>query len=120
MTESAAPLPRVDDFAFLHPVRVRWSEVDAQGIVFNANYLVYFDVAINEYQRAIDFTYPAGFAEHGTDMFAVKSTVNFRSSARYDDELRIGVRIAHFGRTSWRALFAIFRAGTLLVDGVNV
>jgi acyl-CoA thioester hydrolase len=120
MTKAATTLPLRADFAFLHPLRVRWSEVDGQGIVFNPNYLVYFDIAINEYQRAIDFTYPDGFAQFGTDMFAVNSSVNFRAPARYDDELIIGVRLAHIGRTSYRVQFAVFRGDELLADGINV
>ena len=120
MNQSTAALPQRADFAFLHPLRVRWSEVDGQGIVFNPNYLVYFDIAINEYQRAIGFTYPDGFAQFGTDMFTVNSSVNFRSPARYDDELMIGARLAHIGRTSYRVQFAIFRDDELLADGVNV
>lgn len=39
------------DFPFHYPVRVRWSETDAQGIVFNARYLDYADIAITEYWR---------------------------------------------------------------------
>ena len=40
------------DFTFFHPLRVRWSEVDPQGIVFNPNYLAYADIALTEYMRA--------------------------------------------------------------------
>jgi acyl-CoA thioester hydrolase len=40
------------DFAFFHPLRVRWAEVDMQAIVFNGHYLTYFDVAFTEYWRA--------------------------------------------------------------------
>ena len=36
------------DFSFFHTLRVRWSEVDMQAIVFNGNYLNYFDVAFTE------------------------------------------------------------------------
>ena len=43
-----------DDFRFFHPLRVRWAEVDPQGIVFNGNYLTYADVAITEYFRALE------------------------------------------------------------------
>lgn len=118
--EPPAPLPRRSDFAFYHSLRVRWSEVDAQRIVFNPNYLNYFDIAINDYLDAIGFPYPDGFAAFGSDMFAVTSTINFRASARFNDALDIAARIAHIGRTSYRAQFAIFRGDELLVDGVNV
>src|SRR5207247_435799 len=74
----------------------------------------------NEYQRAIGFTYPDGFAAFGTDMFTVSSSVNFRMPARYDDELLVGARVAHIGRTSYRVQFAVFRGDELLADGVNI
>ena len=38
-----------NDFKLLHPLRVRWAECDAQGIVFNVNYFLYFDVAMTEW-----------------------------------------------------------------------
>ena len=37
--------------SFVHELRVRYGECDPQGIVFNANYLLYFDVAFTEYWR---------------------------------------------------------------------
>ena len=57
------------DFSFVHTLRVRWSEVDMQGIVFNGNYLNYFDVAFTEYWRAIGLPYPEGIAGTGGDLF---------------------------------------------------
>ena len=44
-------------FKFFYTLRVRYAEVDAQGIVFNAHYLTYFDCAITEYYRAIKYSY---------------------------------------------------------------
>ena len=41
------------DFSFFHPLRVRWSEVDMQKVVFNGNYFNYFDVAVYESWRAM-------------------------------------------------------------------
>jgi len=37
-----------EHYNFFHPFRVRYSEIDAQGIVFNAHYFTYFDTAITE------------------------------------------------------------------------
>ena len=42
------------DFNFSTRFRVRWSEVDPQGVVFNARYLEYADIGITEYYRALD------------------------------------------------------------------
>jgi acyl-CoA thioester hydrolase len=110
-------LPRRARFGFFHPLRVRWSELDPQGIVFNPNYLVYFDIAVTEYLRTLDFVYPRDFAQAGCDMFAVHASVNFCASARYDDCIDLGVRAARLGRTSFAFELAIFRTEELLVHG---
>lgn len=88
------------DYHFSHPLRVRWVEVDRQGIVFNGHYLAYFDIGITEYWRAIGYPYPDGLAEHGTDLYVVKATVEYRASAVYDDMIDIGMRCAHIGNFS--------------------
>ena len=41
-------------FSFYYTFRIRYSEVDAQGIVFNAHYLTFFDTAMTEYLRNIN------------------------------------------------------------------
>jgi len=110
-------LPRRAGFGFFHSLRVRWSELDPQGIVFNPNYMVYFDIAVTEYLRALDFVYPRDFTEAGSDMFAVHASVNFCASARYDEHIDVGVRAARLGRTSFAFELAIFRGEELLVHG---
>jgi acyl-CoA thioester hydrolase len=110
-------LPSRPRFAFFHPLRVRWSELDPQGIVFNPNYFVYFDIGVTEYLRTIGFVYPADFSAAGSDMFAVHANANFCASAHYDEGVDIGVRAARLGRTSFAFELAIFRADELLVHG---
>lgn len=106
-----------DDFCFSHRLRVRWAEVDSQGIVFNAHYLTYFDVAATEYWRSIGWAYPAEFLARGVDTFAVKSTVEYHAPATFDDEIDVLVRIARLGRTSMRVSLEIHREETHLVTG---
>ena len=106
-----------EQFRFAHALRVRWAEVDPQGIVFNANYLMYFDVAATEYWRALGCVYPNAFAEHGVDTFAVKATLEFRAPARFDDVIDIRVRTARLGRTSLRLLLEVERGQQPLVSG---
>jgi acyl-CoA thioester hydrolase len=105
-------------FRFFHPMRVRWAECDMQGIVFNPHYLMYFDVAFTEYLRALGLPYPQAFAAEGTDTFMVSARIDFRASARYDDELAIGVRTSYLGTTSFRLAFSIRRQADVLVEGV--
>ena len=62
------------DFSFFHQLRVRWSEVDMQAIVFNGNYLNYFDVAFTEYWRVTELPDVIAQAASGLEMFARKAT----------------------------------------------
>jgi len=105
------------DFAFSHPLRVRWAEVDRQGIVFNGHYLTYFDVGITEYWRAIGYPYPDALAQQGSDTFAVKATIEYRAPARYDDLLDVLVRVGRIGRTSLQFLLEIYRDEAQLIAG---
>ncbi len=105
------------DFSFVHALRVRWSEVDMQAIVFNGNYLNYFDVAFTEYWRITGLPDVIEQAEAGLEMFARKATVEYHAPARFDDMLDIGVRCAELGRSSMRFALEIFRGDELLVSG---
>jgi YbgC/YbaW family acyl-CoA thioester hydrolase len=98
-------------------LRVRWAEVDAQAIVFNGHYLTYFDVGITEYWRAIGLPYPEGLADTGGDLFVVKSLINYHGSARYDDLLDIGVKLARIGNSSMIFEIAIHKDEELLITG---
>lgn len=106
--------PSRDEFTFCHRLRVRWAEVDAQGIVFNPHYFAYADVGMTEYMRTVGFPYPTGLLAFGADIFAVRSEAEFMASAKYDDELDLAVRIEYLGRTSLRFRTAIFRGEELL------
>jgi len=105
------------DFAFCHSLRVRWAEVDRQGIVFNGHYLTYFDVGITEYWRAIGYPYPDALAQQGCDTFAVKATIEYQAPARYDDLPDVLVRVGRIGRSSIQFLLEIHRGETLLIVG---
>ncbi len=104
-------------YSFFHPLRVRWTEVDRQGIVFNGHYLTYFDVAITEYWRAVNLPYPDGVADADSDLYVVKTLINFKGSAEYDDMLDIGLHVSRIGATSITFQFGIFREGEQLIDG---
>ncbi len=105
------------DFAFFHPLRVRWAEVDMQAIVFNGHYLTYFDVAFTEYWRATGLPGVMQQAEDGQEMFARKATIEYHAPARFDDVLDIGVRCAALGRSSMRYVLEIHRGEEFLISG---
>ena len=105
------------EFRLVYPVRVRWAEIDRQGIVFNAHYLTYFDLGITEYWRAIGCPYPEGLAANGSDLYVKKAVVEYHASAEYDDQIDICVRVARIGRSSIRFELEVRRGATLLVEG---
>ncbi|MCK5892706.1 MAG: thioesterase family protein [Aeromicrobium sp.] len=103
--------------AFVHRLRVRYSECDPQGIVFNANYVTYVDVALTELWREAFGSYEQGVAEHGVDLVVGSVTIDFRSSARPDDLIDVGLSLVSIGTTSITSKIEIRREGELLVEG---
>lgn len=101
------------DFRHRMPLRVRWAEVDRQGVVFNAHYLLYADVCVTEYWRAIGMRYPADFEPLGSDLYVRKATVDYRAAALYDDELEVCGRIARIGGSSLQFSVGMFRRGAV-------
>ncbi|HIV72195.1 MAG TPA: GNAT family N-acetyltransferase [Candidatus Aquabacterium excrementipullorum] len=106
-----------EDFPFIHRLRVRWQEVDAQQVVFNGHYLTYLDVAISEYWRAVGLPYPDGFTHHGGDMYARQHTLAYHAPAVLDDWLDVGVRAEHIGNSSMKIGWAVWSDHRLLVTG---
>ncbi|WP_078294263.1 thioesterase family protein [Mycobacterium sp. D16R24] len=109
-----------EDFSFFHPLRVRWAEVDMQGVVFNAHYLAYFDAALTEYWAALTGARDATGDGVFGHMYVVKSVIDYHGPARFDDVLDIGVRSARMGRASMTFHFEIHRGGEHLITGETV
>ncbi len=105
------------DYRFFDHLRVRWAEIDAQKIVFNAHYLMYFDTAVAGYWRALALPYAESMESLGGDLYVRKATVEYHGSARYDDRLDIGMRCARIGNSSIQFLGGVFRGDDLLVEG---
>ena len=105
------------DFRFTHRLRVRWSEVDKQDIVFNGHYLTYFDVGVTEYYRTIGMPYPDAIVSEGADLYAKKAEIEYHASAEYDDLIDVCVRVARIGRSSFQFLIELHRGDELLVSG---
>ena len=99
-----------------HRIRVRYGECDPQGVVFNANYLAYFDLVLTELWREAIGDYMA-MVEAGTDMVVAEATVRFRSSATFDDELDFTARLARLGTTSMVTHIEAHIGDRLVVEG---
>ena len=104
-----------NQFSFFHSLRVRWAEVDMQGVVFNGHYLLYVDVAFTEYWRATGLPTVVQQAEEGRELFARKSTIEYLAPARFDDVLDIGVRCGAIGRSSLTMALEIYCSEVQLI-----
>jgi YbgC/YbaW family acyl-CoA thioester hydrolase len=105
------------EFRFFDRLRVRWAEIDAQKIVFNGHYLMYFDTAMTAYWRALALPYAETMEALGGDLYVRKATLEYFASARQDDVLDIGMRCARIGTSSMLFAGAVFRQDELLVSG---
>jgi acyl-CoA thioester hydrolase len=101
---------------FSHQLRVRYSECDQQGVVFNGHYLFYYDVALNELWRDRIGLYHE-MVSRGVDVVVAEATLRYRAAARFDDLLDISMTVKHLGNTSV-IIQPEFRVGDrLIADG---
>jgi acyl-CoA thioester hydrolase len=87
-------------FRFTTDVRVRWSECDRQGIVFNGAYLEYLEIALSEYFRNLGYSIYALSETDYFDTVVAKAELTFLNPAKVDDILQLSARISRLGNTS--------------------
>jgi len=100
---------------FSHLLRVRYGECDPQGVVFNAHYLAYFDIAMTELWRDVG-GYEAMVGD-GVDMVVAEARVRYLAPLRFDDEVELVVRGVGLGNTSMTTELAIERDGEPVAEG---
>jgi acyl-CoA thioester hydrolase len=107
---------RVNAFRFNTDVTVRFAETDAQGVVHNANYLIWFEVARVAYLAEYAGGYSA-IREQGIESFVLESHVRFLQPAHFDDRLRIHTRVGEVRGARFRFDYEITRDGAVIADG---
>lgn len=113
-------MPSVEGFHFSTDLRVRFNETDAQGIVHNSAYLVWFEIARIDYLARFPGGYKGIVEDHGVDVTTVESHVRYRAPTRFDDQLRIWARTIELRGTRFRFEYAIERlgeAGGIVAEG---
>ncbi|TDC51422.1 acyl-CoA thioesterase, partial [Actinomadura sp. KC345] len=108
-------MPRMGE-VFTHRLRVRYSECDQQGVVFNGHYLFFYDVALTEMWRALIGEY-GQMVEDGYDLVVAEARIRYREGARFDELVDVSMPVAHLGVTSM-VVRPVFRVGErLIADG---
>lgn len=99
-------------------VRVRYADTDAMGVVYHANYLVWFEVGRSDLMRAWNLAYTE-FEHRGIFVPVVEASIRWRSPARYDEELRVETTVAELSPAKVKFAYRILREsdGQLLCDG---
>jgi acyl-CoA thioester hydrolase len=90
-------------------VRVRYAETDQMGIVYYANYLVWFELGRVELLRSLGLAYSQLEKEHECILPVVSASCRYRSPARYDDEILIETRPAMLRGSVIKFAYQIFR-----------
>ncbi len=90
-----------DQFKFKTQVRVRNYEVDWQGIVHNAVYLLYFEIGRVEYLKNLGVKIDINSIQHDYKVVLVRNEINYKSPARFDELLNVYTRIADIRNTSF-------------------
>jgi len=91
-------------------VRVRYAETDKMGIVYYANYLIWFEIGRSEYCRARGFSYKDMEENDEAFLVVAESYCRYKSPAFYDDELIVRTHITELRRRSLRFGYEITRA----------
>jgi len=99
----------MDGFRFSTDLKVRFNETDAQGVVHNSAYLVWFEIARIDYLARFPGGYKGLVEEHDVDVTTIESYVRYRAGCRFDDRLRIWARTTDLRGARFRFEYAIER-----------
>jgi len=112
------------DCVFFCTIRVRYGEVDKQGIVYNANYAIYTDIAFEEFLRSRGYAFKTLVEEYESEVCHKRSSFEYNASAFEDDLLDVGVRVLNVGNSSFTLGFEVYRQGEdeplVIADAVYV
>ena len=104
--------------------RIIYGDTDAGGIVYNANYLRYFEMGRTELMRSFSIPY-SKIEERGLIIPVTETYLRFKASARYDDLIVIETSLSELKKYSCRFNYRIVKEledkkDQLLVKGFTV
>ncbi len=112
-------LERIQRKMTVMPYRVPYADTDQMGVVYYANYLVYFERFRNELLRDAGYTYRR-LEEDGIAMPVIEAVCRYKASAKYDDLLEITGRFAEAKGVKVKIECEVRREGKILVEGYTV
>ncbi len=97
-------------------IRVRYADTDQMGVVYHANYLVWFEAGRTELMRRLGLPY-LEFEQSGLFLPVIKAEVEYKLPARYDDEVAVLARIKSLRQTRLAFEYEVRRGDELLARG---
>jgi acyl-CoA thioester hydrolase len=107
-------------------IRVRYAETDQMGVVYHANYLIWFEVGRVEFIRQLGMDYKNMEKEDGALIAVAEVTARYKAPARYDDELIVRTTLSGVRGSIVRFRYVVVRIGnafeeeTVLCEGETV
>ena len=110
-----------EQFGYWHEasLRVRYAETDKMGVVYHANYLVWFEIGRTEYCRARGFSYRDMEESENAFLVVAESYCRYKAPAYYDDVLLVRTHVTELRRRSLRFGYEIIREsdGVVIAEG---
>ena len=104
------------DYPSTTEIRVRFAETDAQGIVHNSVYLVWFELARVEYLERHAGGYPV-LRGQGIESFVTEANVRYREPARFDERLIVRTSCRDVRGARFRFVYEVVRGETTIAEG---
>ena len=115
MSQAGKPNPVVSEAR----LRVRYAETDQMGVVYHANYFVWFEVGRVELLRQLGFSYRDMEQNDGCGIAVIDARCRYKAPARYDDEIIVRTQLKYIRESLVQFEYEVARAddGTTLAEG---
>ncbi len=102
-------------------IRVRYAETDQMGVVYHANYLIWFEVGRADLIRQMGLDYKTLEEEESVHIAVVEATARYKAPARYDDELIVRTTLSRIRGPVLTFRYSIHRVADelLLTEGAT-
>ena len=103
-------------------LRVRYAETDQMGVVYHANFIVWFEVGRVEMLRQLGFTYSEMEKQDETHIAVVDVRCRFKAPARYDEVITLRTRLLNVRKSLLHFGYEVLRDedGALLAEGETI
>ncbi len=103
-------------------IRVRYAETDQMGVVYYANFFVWFEVARVELMRQLGFSYKQMEIEDDSFVVVARANCTYKQPARFDDVIRIRTRVSESRRRTIAFEYEVLNdaSGALIATGATL